>query len=103
MRLKDVQDSFLGTGIGVNSYAIVEQGRIEYIIQMKPQERPVVIEETSGITRFEEKKRAAMGRLAEVSSNLERVEDHSEVKTSFEKAETEWNRSKIQGTCGQTE
>ena len=96
VRLKDVQDFFLGTGIGVNSYAIVEQGRIEYIIQMKPQERRVVIEETSGITRFEEKKRAAMGRLAEVSSNLERVEDiYSEVKTSFEKAETEWNRWKI--------
>ncbi len=96
VRLKDVQDFFLGTGIGVNSYAIVEQGRIEYIIQMKPQERRVVIEETSGITRFEEKKRAAMGRLGEVSSNLERVEDiYSEVKTSFEKAETEWNRWKI--------
>ncbi len=96
VRLKDVQDFFLGTGIGVNSYAIVEQGRIEYIIQMKPQERRVVIEETSGITRFEEKKRAAMGRLAEVSSNLERVEDiYSEVKASFEKAETEWNRWKI--------
>lgn len=96
VRLKDVQDFFLGTGIGVNSYAIVEQGRIEYIIQMKPQERRVVIEETSGITRFEEKKRAAIGRLAEVSSNLERVEDiYSEVKTSFEKAETEWNRWKI--------
>ena len=96
VRLKDVQDFFLGTGVGVNSYAIVEQGRIEYIIQMKPQERRIVIEETSGITRFEEKKRDAIARLAEVSSNLERVEDiHSEVKTSFEKAEIEWNRWKI--------
>ena len=96
VRLKDVQDFFLGTGIGVNSYAIVEQGRIEYIIQMKPQERRVVIEETSGITRFEEKKRDAIARLTEVSSNLERVEDiYSEVKASFEKAEMEWNRWKI--------
>ena len=96
VRLKDVQDFFLGTGIGVNSYAIVEQGRIEYIIQMKPQERRVVIEETSGITRFEEKKREAIARLAEVSSNLERVEDiYSEVKVSFERAEIEWNRWKI--------
>jgi chromosome segregation protein len=96
VRLKDVQDFFLGTGVGVNSYAIVEQGRIEYIIQMKPHERRVVIEETSGITRFEEKKRDAIARLAEVSSNLERVEDiYSEVKASFEKAEIEWNRWKI--------
>ena len=96
VRLKDVQDFFLGTGIGVNSYAIVEQGRIEYIIQMKPQERRIVIEETSGITRFEEKKRDAIARLTEVSSNLERVEDiYTEVKASFEKAEVEWNRWKI--------
>lgn len=96
VRLKDVQDFFLGTGVGVNSYAIVEQGRIEYLIQMKPQERRIVIEETSGITRFEEKKRDAIARLVEVSSNLERVEDiHSEVKASFEKAEIEWNRWKI--------
>ncbi len=96
VRLKDVQDFFLGTGVGVNSYAIVEQGRIEYLIQMKPQERRIVIEETSGITRFEEKKRDAIARLAEVSSNLERVEDiYSEVKASFEKAEIEWNRWKI--------
>jgi len=96
VRLKDVQDFFLGTGIGVNSYAIVEQGRIEYIIQMKPQERRIVVEETSGITRFEEKKRDAIARLTEVSSNLERVEDiYTEVKASFEKAEVEWNRWKI--------
>src|SRR5512136_3031087 len=96
VRLKDVQDFFLGTGIGVNSYAIVEKRRIENIIQMKPQERRVVIQETSGITRFEEKKRDAIARLAEVSSNLERVEDiYSEVKVSFEKSEIEWNRWKI--------
>lgn len=95
VRLKDVQDFFLGTGIGVNSYAIVEQGKIEYFIQMKPQERRVVIEETSGITRFEEKKRDAMVRLGEVSMNLERVEDiYREVKSSFERAEIEWNRWK---------
>ena len=56
VRLKDIQDFFLGTGIGLHSYAIVEQGNIEYLAQMKPQERRVVIEETSGITRFEEKR-----------------------------------------------
>ncbi|OPY69903.1 MAG: Chromosome partition protein Smc [Syntrophorhabdus sp. PtaU1.Bin002] len=93
VRLKDVQDFFLGTGIGVNSYAIVEQGRIEFLIQMKPQERRVVIEETGGITRFEEKKRDAALRLEEVSSNLERVEDiYNEVTKSFAKAEAEWQR-----------
>ncbi|HEY3276890.1 MAG TPA: AAA family ATPase [Syntrophorhabdaceae bacterium] len=95
VRLKDIQDFFLGTGIGLNSYAIIEQGKIEYFIQMKPQERKIVIEETSGVTRFEEKKREAMVRLEEVGVNLERVEDISrEVAKSLEKAEREWERWK---------
>ncbi len=95
VRLKDVQDAFLGTGVGVNSYAIIEQGKIESFIQMKPLERRIVIEETSGITRFEEKKREAMGRLDEVSINLERVDDvHREVTVTFQKTEHEWQRWK---------
>lgn len=95
VRLKDIQDFFLGTGIGVHSYAIVEQGNIEYLAQMKPQERRVVIEETSGITRFEEKKRDAFGRLEEVRVNLERVEDIlSEVTKNRARSEEEWQRLK---------
>ena len=95
VRLKDVQDVFLGTGIGLNSYAIIEQGKIESFIQMKPMERRIVIEETSGITRFEEKKRDAMARLGETSTNLERVDDiYAEVTVSFEKTEQEWQRWK---------
>ncbi|MDR2017553.1 MAG: AAA family ATPase [Syntrophobacterales bacterium] len=93
VRLKDVHDFLLGTGIGMNSYAIIEQGKIEYFISMKPQERRIVVEETSGVTRFEEKKREAIVRLEEVSTNLERVEDiHREVSKNFEKAGHEWNR-----------
>ena len=99
VRLKDIQDFFLGTGIGLNSYAIVEQGKIEYFIQMKPQERRIVIEETSGITRFEEKKRDAIMRMEEVKANLERVEDiYGEVVGSLEKAEKEWERWKAYKT-----
>ena len=96
VRLKDIQDFFLGTGIGLNSYAIVEQGKIEYFIQMKPLERRVIIEETSGVTRFEEKKRDAIIRLEEVSANLERIEDiYSEVIKTYEKADNEWNQWKV--------
>jgi chromosome segregation protein len=95
VRLKDVQDVFLGTGIGLNSYAIIEQGKIESFIQMKPLERRIVIEETSGITRFEEKKREALARLEETTINLERVDDiYAEVTVSFEKTEHEWQRWK---------
>ncbi|MBP8626198.1 MAG: AAA family ATPase [Syntrophorhabdales bacterium] len=96
VRLKDIQDFFLGTGIGPNSYAIIEQGRIEYFINMKPQERRVIIEETSGITRFEEKKREALVRMEEVKTNLERIEDiYAEVRQSFEKAHAEWERWRV--------
>jgi chromosome segregation protein len=95
VRLKDIQDFFLGTGIGLHSYAIVEQGNIEHLAQMKPQERRVVIEETSGITRFEEKKRDAFGRLEEVRVNLDRVEDIlSEVTRNCARSEEEWQRLK---------
>ena len=95
VRLKDIQDFLLGTGIGLNSYAIVEQGKIEHFIQMNPHERRVVIEEVSGITRFEEKKREAISRLEEVRVNLERAEDiHGEVVSSLEKASVEWKRWK---------
>jgi len=95
VRLKDIHDTFLGTGVGTNAYAIIEQGKIENFAQMKPLERRVIIEEASGITRFEEKKREAMGRMDEVSVNLDRIEDiYSEVIKSFEKAEGEWQRWK---------
>jgi chromosome segregation protein len=87
VRLKDIQDLTMGTGIGVNSYAIIEQGNIEYLAQMKPAERRTVIEETSGITRFQEKKREAFIRMEEVKTNLERVEDiRLEVNRNLEKA-----------------
>ncbi|NLT24318.1 MAG: AAA family ATPase [Syntrophorhabdus sp.] len=95
VRLKDVQDAFLGTGLGTNSYAIIEQGRIEALISMKPAERRIVIEEASGITRFEEKKRDAVNRMEETTSNLERIDDiYREVTASFGKAEQEWERWK---------
>ncbi len=96
VRLKDVQDFLLGTGVGLHTYAIIEQGNIEYFTQMKPQERRIVVEETSGITRFEEKKRDAFLRMEEARASLERVEDiHREVAKSHEKVEEEAGRLKI--------
>ena len=96
VRLKDIQDFFLGTGVGLHSYAIIEQGNIEYFAQMKPHERRLAVEETSGITRFEEKKRDAFSRMEEVKTNLERVEDlYREVTKNYEKAEEEAARLKV--------
>ena len=93
VRLKDIQDFFLGTGLGLYSYAVVEQGNIEYFMQMKSQERRVLVEEASGITRFQEKKKEAFSRMEEVRANLERVEDLSgELEKNFKRAEEEWER-----------
>ena len=99
VRLKDVQEFFLGTGVGLNSYAILEQGNIEYFAQMKPLERRTAIEEASGITRFEEKKRDAFTRMEETKANLERVEDiYAEVVKGLKRAEEEWERLKAFNT-----
>ena len=62
-RLRDIQDLFMGSGLGPESYAIIEQGRIGQILSTKPQDRRAVIEEAAGITRFKTKKRLAEAKL----------------------------------------
>ena len=74
-RLRDIQDLFLGTGLGPESYAIIEQGRIGQILSNKPQDRRNVIEEAAGITKFKNRKRLAEARLESAKQNLSRVFD----------------------------
>ena len=74
-RLRDIQDLFLGTGLGPESYAIIEQGRIGQILSNKPQDRRAVIEEAAGITKFKTKKRLAEAKLEGAKQNLTRVFD----------------------------
>jgi chromosome segregation protein len=74
-RLRDIQDIFLGTGLGPESYAIIEQGRIGQILSSKPQDRRAVIEEAAGITRFKNRRRLAEARLQGAKHNIERVYD----------------------------
>lgn len=74
-RLRDIQDIFMGTGLGPESYAIIEQGRIGQILSSKPQDRRAVIEEAAGITRFKNRRRLAEVRLQGARHNLERVFD----------------------------
>src|SRR5689334_7455473 len=74
-RLRDIQDLFMGTGLGPESYAIIEQGRIGQILSTKPQDRRGVIEEAAGITRFKTKKRLAEAKLEGAKQNLARVFD----------------------------
>lgn len=74
-RLKDIQQLFLGTGVGRASYSIMAQGHITQILSSKPEERRILFEEAAGITRFKAQKREAMRKLEATEQNLRRVED----------------------------
>jgi len=74
-RLRDIQDIFMGTGLGPESYAIIGQERIGQLLSSKPYERRAIIEEAAGITRFKNKKRLAELRLESAKQNLARVDD----------------------------
>jgi chromosome segregation protein len=74
-RLRDIQDIFLGTGLGPESYAIIEQGRIGQILSTKPADRRAVIEEAAGVTKFKTRRRLAEAKLEGAKQNLNRVFD----------------------------
>ena len=74
-RLRDIQELFMGTGLGPESYAIIEQGRIGQILSSKPQDRRAVIEEAAGVTKFKTRKRLAEAKLEGAKQNLARVYD----------------------------
>jgi chromosome segregation protein len=74
-RLRDIQDIFMGSGLGPESYAIIEQGRIGQILSSKPQDRRAVIEEAAGITKYKSRRRLAEAKLESSRQNLARVFD----------------------------
>jgi chromosome segregation protein len=74
-RLRDIQDLFMGIGLGPDSYAIIEQGRIGQVLSSKPSDRRAIIEEAAGITKYKTKKRLAEAKLESSKLNLSRVND----------------------------
>ena len=74
-RLRDIQELFMGTGLGPESYALIEQGRIGQILSSRPTDRRAIIEEAAGITKFKTKKRLAEARLEDAKLNLDRIND----------------------------
>jgi chromosome segregation protein len=74
-RLRDIQELFMGTGLGPESYALIEQGRIGQILSSRPTDRRNIIEEAAGISKFKTKKRLAEARLEDAKTNLNRVND----------------------------
>ena len=74
-RRKDVQDIFLGTGLGPRSYAIIEQGMVSKIVTAKPEEMRVFIEEAAGISKYKERRKETEQRIKKTKENLSRVKD----------------------------
>jgi chromosome segregation protein len=74
-RRKDITDIFLGTGLGPRSYAIIEQGMISRLIEAKPEELRIYIEEAAGISKYKERRKETEHRMQRTRENLERLED----------------------------
>ena len=75
VRRKDIQDIFLGTGMGPRGYAIIGQGTINRILEAKPEELRVFLEEAAGVSKYKERRKETASRLEDTRENLVRVED----------------------------
>jgi chromosome segregation protein len=75
VRRRDITDMFLGTGLGPRAYAIIEQGMISRVIEAKPEELRVFLEEAAGISKYKERRRETETRLADTRDNLARITD----------------------------
>ena len=74
-RLRDIVEFFLGTGVGSKAYAIIEQGRIGFIVSSRPEDRRTLIDEAAGITKYKAKKKVAERRMEATRQHLLRVTD----------------------------
>src|SRR5687768_9475116 len=74
-RLKDVKELFLDTGVGVDAYSVIEQGRVAALLEANPAERRLIFEEAAGISKYKVKKKEAQRKLEKVDQNLLRVND----------------------------
>ena len=75
VRRRDIQDIFLGTGLGPRAYAIIEQGMISRVIEAKPEDLRIFLEEAAGISKYKERRKETESRLSSARDNLLRVED----------------------------
>jgi chromosome segregation protein len=90
VRRRDIQDIFLGTGLGPRAYAIIGQGMISRIIESRPEELRVFLEEAAGVSKYKERRRETENRLSDTRENLVRVEDIlRELNANLEKLEAQ--------------
>ena len=74
-RLKDIDNLFMDTGIGTRAYSVMEQGKMDFILNSKPEERRFVFEEAAGITKYKERKREALHKIEVTEANILRLND----------------------------
>ena len=90
VRRRDITDMFLGTGLGPRAYAIIEQGMISRVIEAKPEELRVFLEEAAGISKYKERRKETESRLADTRENLARITDiRLELGTQIEKLDAQ--------------
>jgi len=95
VRLKDILDILLGTGVGAESYSIVAQGKIDLVLSSRPEDRRLVFDEAAGITKYKSQKREATRKLEETEQNLLRVNDIvTEVKRQIGSLERQANKAR---------
>jgi chromosome segregation protein len=90
VRRRDITDMFLGTGLGPRAYAIIEQGMISRVIEARPEELRVFLEEAAGISRYKERRRETESRLSDTRENLARITDiRTELGVQLEKLQAQ--------------
>ena len=95
VRLKDINELLMGTGIGAESYSLVEQGKIDLVLSSKPEDRRLVFDEATGVSKYKAKKKEALRKLEDTENNLLRVNDIiQEVKRQINSIERQANKAR---------
>lgn len=95
VRLRDITELLMGTGIGAEAYSLIQQGKVDLVVSSKPEDRRFIIDEASGITRYKAKKKEALSKLKDAENNLLRLNDIVvEVKRQISSIERQANKAR---------